>query len=163
MQETGKPDVCVEDKLNTYLNKKEVQEALHAKLVGVTKWTTCSTVLHYDYQNLEIPTIPILGSLVKFGIRVLVYSGDQDSVIPLMGTRSLVSGLAKEIGLNTTVTYRAWFQGKQVAGWTQVYGDNILSYATVRGAAHEVPFSQPERSLVLIKAFLEGKPLPTII
>lgn len=47
----------------------------------------------------------------------------------------------------------------QVAGWTQVYGD-ILSFATVRGAAHEAPFSQPERSLVLLKAFLEGKPLP---
>lgn len=49
----------------------------------------------------------------------------------------------------------------QVAGWTQVYGD-ILTFATIRGAAHEAPFSQPERSLVLLKAFLEGKPLPTI-
>ena len=110
-------------------------------------------------QNLEIPTISILGALAKSGIRVLVYSGDQDSVIPLTGTRSLVNGLAKDFGLNTTVSYRAWFEGRQVAGWTQVYGD-ILSFATIRGAAHEAPFSQPERSLVLLKAFLEGKPLP---
>ena len=50
----------------------------------------------------------------------------------------------------------------QVAGWTQVYED-ILSYATIRGASHEAPFSQPARSLVLLKAFLDGKPLPTII
>ncbi|KAJ1404268.1 Peptidase S10, serine carboxypeptidase, partial [Sesbania bispinosa] len=49
-----------------------------------------------------------------------------------------------------------------VAGWTQVYGD-ILSFATIRGAAHEAPFTQPERSLVMLKAFLEGKPLPTIL
>ncbi|KAE9608606.1 putative carboxypeptidase D [Lupinus albus] len=48
-----------------------------------------------------------------------------------------------------------------VGGWTQVYG-NILSFATVRGAAHEVPFSQPERSLVLFKSFLEGRALPEI-
>ncbi|WVZ04602.1 hypothetical protein V8G54_017948 [Vigna mungo] len=46
-----------------------------------------------------------------------------------------------------------------VGGWTQVYG-NILSYATIRGASHEAPFSQPKRSLRLLKAFLEGKPLP---
>ncbi|KAG5086060.1 hypothetical protein JHK82_053457 [Glycine max] len=161
LQETQKIDVCIGDKTTTYLNRKQVQKALHANLVGVTKWSTCSSVLHYDYQNLEIPTIPILGSLVKSGIKVLVYSGDQDSVIPLIGSRSLVNGLAKEIGLDTTVAYRAWFEGKQVAGWTKVYG-NILSYATIRGASHEAPFSQPQRSLLLLKAFLEGKPLPGV-
>jgi len=42
-QETQKIDVCVGDKTTTYLNRKEVQEALHAKLVGVTKWSTCSS------------------------------------------------------------------------------------------------------------------------
>ncbi|KAG4912877.1 hypothetical protein JHK86_053310 [Glycine max] len=121
----------------------------------------CYRVLHYDRRNLEIPTISILGALVNSNIRVLVYSGDQDSVIPLLGSRSLVNGLAKELGLNTTVAYRAWFEGKQVAGWTQVYGD-MLSYATIRGASHEAPFTQPQRSLVLLKAFLEGKPLPGV-
>ncbi|XP_027351106.1 serine carboxypeptidase-like 45 [Abrus precatorius] len=161
VQETQNIDVCVDDKTFIYLNRKEVQEALHAKLVGVSHWTACSTVLHYDYKNEQIPTIPLLESLVKSGIRVLVYSGDQDSVIPLTGSRSLVDDLAKEIGLNTTVAYRVWFEEKQVAGWTQAYGD-ILSYATIRGAAHEAPFTQPGRSLVLLKAFLEGRPLPSI-
>jgi len=52
-----------------------------------------------------------------------------------------------------------WFFYLQVGGWTQVYG-NILSFATIRGASHEAPFSQPERSLVLFKAFLGGQPLP---
>ncbi|XP_014627155.1 serine carboxypeptidase-like 45 [Glycine max] len=121
----------------------------------------CYSVLHYDHRNLEIAAISILGSLVNSSIRVLVYSGDQDSVIPLLGSRSLVNGLAKQLGLNTTVAYRAWFEGKQVGGWTQVYGD-ILSYATIRGASHEAPYTQPERSLGLLKAFLEGKPLPSI-
>ncbi|XP_061358866.1 serine carboxypeptidase-like 45 [Gastrolobium bilobum] len=162
LQGTEKIDVCAQDKTMTYLNRKEVQKALHAKLVGVTKWSACSGVVHYDYENFEIPTIPILGSLVKSGIRILVFSGDQDSVIPLLGSRSLINGLGKELGLNTTVAYRAWFERKQVAGWTQVYGD-ILSYATIRGASHLPPYTQPERSLVLFKAFLEGKSLPTII
>ncbi|KAK3015739.1 hypothetical protein RJ639_007866 [Escallonia herrerae] len=84
-----------------------------------------------------------------------------DSVIPLTGSRSFVHGLAKELGLNITVPYRVWFEGQQVGGWTQVYG-NILSFATIRGASHEAPFSQPERSLVLFKSFLKGSPLPEV-
>nr|WBY50580.1 hypothetical protein [Glycine max] len=153
-QVTETIDVCVEDETVNYLNRKDVQSALHAHLVGVQR-----CVLDYELRDLEIPTITVVGKLVKEGIPVLVYSGDQDSVIPLTGSRTLVHKLAKELGLNTTVPYRVWFEKQQVGGWTQVYG-NILSFATIRGASHEAPFSQPERSLVLFKSFLEGGPLP---
>ncbi|KAK6149024.1 hypothetical protein DH2020_016549 [Rehmannia glutinosa] len=110
-QDEPKIDVCVEDETNVYLNRKDVQKAFHARLIGVKRWSICSDILHYEMQNLEIPTIGILGSLVKSGIRVLVYSGDQDSVIPLTGTRTLVNGLAKDMGLNTTQPYSAWLLG----------------------------------------------------
>ncbi|GMY15206.1 serine carboxypeptidase-like 45 [Fagus crenata] len=160
-QVTERIDVCVEDETVNYLNRKDVQKALHARLVGVHKWDVCSNILDYELLNLEIPTISMVGALIKNGIPVLVYSGDQDSVIPLTGSRTLVHRLARELGLITTVPYRVWFVGKQVGGWTQVYG-NILSFATIRGASHEAPFSQPERSLMLFKSFLEGKPLPNV-
>ncbi|KAG6769076.1 hypothetical protein POTOM_024691 [Populus tomentosa] len=152
-------DVCVQEKSTQYLNRKDVQEALHAQLVGVTRWTGCSSVVNYDRRNLEIPTINIVGSLVSSGNRVLVYSGDQDSVVPFIGSRILVDGLAKELGLNATVPYRPWFEDKQVGGWTQVYGD-ILTFATIRGAGHLAPLTSPKRSLALFSAFLSGKPLP---
>ncbi|KAG2702833.1 hypothetical protein I3843_06G102500 [Carya illinoinensis] len=152
-------DVCVEDEIVNYLNRRDVQMALHARLVGVRRWAVCSNILDYELLDLEIPTISIVGKLIKAGIPVLVYSGDQDSVIPLTGTRTLVRRLAEELGLKTTVPYRVWFEGQQVGGWTQVYG-NILSFATIRGASHEAPFSQPERSLMLFKSFLVGRPLP---
>lgn len=42
------------------------------------------------------------------------HSGDQDSVIPLTGSRKLVHGLAEELGLIATTPYRAWFAGMQV-------------------------------------------------
>ncbi|KAF6155591.1 hypothetical protein GIB67_007849 [Kingdonia uniflora] len=160
-QVTVSLDVCVEDETVNYLNRKDVQKALHARLIGLNKWTVCSNILDYDMLNVEIPTISVVGLIIKAGIPVLVYSGDQDSVIPLIGSRSLVHKLSKELGLNTTTPYRVWFEGKQVGGWTQVYG-NILSFATVRGASHEAPFSQPERSLVLFKSFLQSRPLPEI-
>ncbi|CAL5191344.1 unnamed protein product [Lathyrus oleraceus] len=158
-QMTETIDVCVEDETLNYLNRKDVQSALRARLVGIQRWSPCSNVLDYELRDLEIPTITVVGKLVKAGIPVLVYSGDQDSVIPLTGSRSLVDQLAKTLRINTTVPYRVWFERQQVGGWTQVYG-NILSFATVRGASHEAPFSQPKRSLVLFKSFLEGKPLP---
>lgn len=41
-------------------------------------------------------------------------SGDQDSVIPLTGSRKLVHGLAEELGLSTSTPYRVWFAGMQV-------------------------------------------------
>ncbi|KAK6147975.1 hypothetical protein DH2020_018887 [Rehmannia glutinosa] len=158
-QNSERIDVCVEDETINYLNRLDVQKALHARLVGVRRWDVCSNILDYDMLDLEKPTIPIIGSLVKEGIPVLIYSGDQDSVIPLTGTRTLIHRLAKQLGLNTTVPYRVWFEGQQVGGWTQVYG-NILSFATIRGASHEAPFSQPQRSFVLFKSFLDGRPLP---
>uniref|UniRef100_A0A803L1G5 Serine carboxypeptidase-like 45 n=1 Tax=Chenopodium quinoa TaxID=63459 RepID=A0A803L1G5_CHEQI len=154
-------DVCVEDETLKYLNRQNVQKAMHARLVGVNSWTVCSKILDYELLDLEQPTIHILGDLIKAGIPVLIYSGDQDSVIPLTGSRTLVKRLADELKLNTTVPYRVWFVGMQVGGWTEVHGD-VLSFATIRGASHEAPFSQPERSLVLFKSFLEGKPLPEV-
>ncbi|CAN1318016.1 Serine carboxypeptidase-like 45 [Linum perenne] len=106
-------DVCVEDETVNYLNRNDVKIALHAKLVGVGAWAVCSSILDYDVLNIENPTVQIVGLLVKAGIRVLVYSGDQDSVIPLMGSRTIVHRLGKQLGLNTTVPYRAWFAGEQ--------------------------------------------------
>jgi serine carboxypeptidase-like clade II len=42
-QQVGKSiDVCVEDETVRYLNRKDVQAALHARLVGVRKWEVCS-------------------------------------------------------------------------------------------------------------------------
>ncbi|XP_009759845.1 serine carboxypeptidase-like 45 [Nicotiana tabacum] len=154
-----KLDVCVEDEIINYLNRKDVRRALHAELVGVRRWAVCSNILDYQLLDIEIPTISIIGMLVKERIPVLIYSGDQDSVIPLIGSRATVHQLARRMQLNTTVPYRVWFAGQQVGGWTHVY-DNILSFATIRGASHEAPFSQPERSLVLFRSFLEGRPLP---
>ncbi|KAL3343453.1 hypothetical protein AABB24_027139 [Solanum stoloniferum] len=156
-----KLDVCVEDEVVNYLNRKDVRRALHAELVGVRRWSVCSSILDYQLLDIEIPTISIIGMLVKERIPVLIYSGDQDSVVPLIGSRATVQQLARQMQLNTTVPYRVWFAGQQVGGWTHVY-DNILSFATIRGASHEAPFSQPERSLVLFKSFLEGKPLPEV-
>ncbi|XP_073130469.1 serine carboxypeptidase-like 45 isoform X2 [Henckelia pumila] len=66
-------DVCVEDETVNYLNRRDVQKALHARLVGVRRWLVCSNILDYELLDLEIPTITIVGQIIKAGVPVLVY------------------------------------------------------------------------------------------
>ena len=49
---------------------------------------------------------------------------------------------------------------EQVAGWAISYGEN-LTFATVRGAAHMVPYAQPARALVMFKSFINAQRLPS--
>jgi len=151
---------CLRDDIINFLNRKDVHNALHVRLTGVSDWTICSEVVHPRFQEYETRTIDVLGSLIKSGIRTMVYSGDQDAIVPLTATRKLIDELATKMNINTTMPYRAWFESGQVGGWTQVYGDMILSYATVRGASSNAALTQPQRSLVIFGSFLNGKPLP---
>ena len=86
-------------------------------------------------------------------------SGDEDSVVPLLGSRTLVRELAHDLKLKVTVPYGAWFHKGQVGGWAIEYG-NTLTFATVRGASHMVPFAQPSRALHLFSSFVRGRRLP---
>lgn len=47
-------------------------------------------------------------------IQIANCSGDEDSVIPLLGSRTLVKELAEDLNFNTTVPYGAWFHKGQV-------------------------------------------------
>ncbi|XP_038903550.1 serine carboxypeptidase-like 45 [Benincasa hispida] len=157
----GDRDPCAGDTVAKYLNRQDVQKALHAKLIGFSIWRICRfrKEWKYDLSNRLVPMIDVVGALVKSKIRVLVYSGDQDSALPFSGTRTLVGSLAKTLDLCLTVRYRPWFSDKKVGGWTQEYG-KFLSYAIVRGASQKTAQTQPKRSLLLFKSFLAGKPLP---
>ena len=47
-------------------------------------------------------------------ITFLNYSGDQDSVVPLLGSRTLIRELAQEMKFKITVPFGAWFHKGQV-------------------------------------------------
>ncbi|GAB2236193.1 hypothetical protein Droror1_Dr00027932 [Drosera rotundifolia] len=87
-------------------------------------------------------------------------SGDQDFVVPLLGLRSLVRELAKELNFTTIVPYGAWYHKGQVGGWMIQHGE-MLTFATVRGASHMVPFAQPSRALHLFSDFVRGRQFPS--
>ncbi|GFP80207.1 serine carboxypeptidase-like 42 [Phtheirospermum japonicum] len=153
-------DVCKMQETSFYLNLPEVQKALHANRTNLPyNWSDCSTNVEYKTTDEDKDIVPLLKKILKNHIRLWIYSGDQDSVVPLAGSRTIARELAHGLKFNISVPYGAWFHKGQVAGWQTEYG-NMLTFATVRGAAHMVPYSQPSRALHLFSTFIRGRRLP---
>nr|ABN06118.1 Peptidase S10, serine carboxypeptidase [Medicago truncatula] len=58
--------------------------------------------------------LPILKRIVQNNIPVWVFSRDQDSVVPLLGSRTLIRELADDLKFKITVPYGAWFRKGQI-------------------------------------------------
>lgn len=150
------PDPCVDDHMESYLNIPEVQAAIHAKSMH---WTDCSTKLSYSRTDLLTSMIPVYQWLLTNSqIRMLVYTGDVDGIVPVTGTRSWIASM----NLTISETWRAWKDSEsQTGGWTEKYsyGSNKygLTFATVRDAGHMVPWGQPGRSFDLFSRFLNNQ------
>ncbi|KAK3028873.1 hypothetical protein RJ639_038558 [Escallonia herrerae] len=153
-------DVCMSYERRFYFNLPQVQKALHANRTNLPhSWSMCSGVLNYSDTDGNINILPLLKRIIESRIPVWVFSGDQDSVVPLLGSRTLVRELAHDLKFKVTVPYGTWFHKGQVGGWATEYG-HLLTFATVRGAAHMVPYAQPSRALHLFSSFLRGRRLP---
>ncbi|KAK9748851.1 hypothetical protein RND81_02G085200 [Saponaria officinalis] len=154
-------DVCMSYERKYYFNLPEVQKALHANRTNLPyEWSMCSGVLNYSDTDGNLDMLPLLKRILLQRIPVWIFSGDQDSVVPLLGSRTLVRELAHSLNFKITVPYGAWFHKRQVGGWVTEYG-NLLTFATVRGAAHMVPYTQPSRALHLFSSFIRGRALPS--
>ncbi|CAI9769737.1 unnamed protein product [Fraxinus pennsylvanica] len=149
-------DPCSDDYVHIYLNRPDVQEALHANVTKIHyNWQSCSDVIQ-KWEDSPSTVIPLLKELMANGLRVWIFSGDTDGVIPITSTKYSINHMK----LSVKTSWRPWFLGREVGGYTKVYEGN-LTFATVRGAGHQVPSYQPARALSLVKHFLDGKQLPT--
>lgn len=151
----GSYDPCTESHSTVYYNRPEVQRALHANVTGINyPWATCSDTINNNWGDSPRSMLPIYKELIAAGLRIWVFSGDTDAVIPLTSTRYSIDAL----GLPTTTSWYPWYDKKQVGGWSQVYEG--LTLVTVRGAGHEVPLHRPRQALILFQHFLKGEPMP---
>ncbi|KAM4132870.1 hypothetical protein ACJW30_01G284900 [Castanea mollissima] len=199
-------DPCLDGRVFTYLNKPQVQKTMHANITHLpSHWNFCIRPLEYQEDNLDMNLIPLISDLIEAGIPIVLYSGDQDSKIPLTQTRIIaitfykiwlikngqkrspssrmgnpwalekkekhkgsftqpyVKGALREsrekerTGPRYLRTVRVkgdhWeVQERTMGGWSfggLKEGKNVtfLTYALVRGAAHEVPFTSPSQAL----------------
>ncbi|CAL0308664.1 unnamed protein product [Lupinus luteus] len=146
-------DPCSDDYIHAYLNRNDVQEALHANITKLKyPWELCSSTISWGDSSPTI--IPLLLEFLNNGLRVWIFSGDVDGIVPVTATKYSIN----EMNLSIKTAWHPWFVDGEVGGYTQVYkGD--LTFATVRGAGHQVPATQPKRALSLIQHFLDGTPL----
>jgi serine carboxypeptidase-like clade 2 len=84
-----------------------------------------------------------------------VFSGETDGRIPVTSTKYSL----KKMNLTAKTAWHPWYLGGEVGGYTEEYKGK-LTFATVRGAGHQVPSFQPKRSLSLFIHFLNDTPLP---
>ncbi|XP_047960110.1 serine carboxypeptidase-like 25 isoform X1 [Salvia hispanica] len=156
MRQLAGYDPCTEKYAEIYYNRPDVQKALHANVSGRIPyaWTACSETLNRNWNDSDASILPIYRELIAAGLRIWVFSGDVDSVVPVTATRYSLA----QLKLDTKIPWYPWYVKKQVGGWTEVYKG--LTFATVRGAGHEVPMFKPRAALQLFGSFLQGKPLP---
>ncbi|KAG6418684.1 hypothetical protein SASPL_120888 [Salvia splendens] len=148
-------DPCSDYYVYAYLNRPDVQKALHANVTKMSyDWEPCSDVIK-KWTDSASTVLPLLQEFMANGLRVWVFSGDMDARVPVTSTKNSINKLKLPI----KTLWHPWFLGREVGGYTQVYKGN-LTFATVRAAGHQVPSFQPARALSLIMHFLDGTDLP---
>ncbi|URD92229.1 serine carboxypeptidase II-3-like [Musa troglodytarum] len=137
-------DPCDDDYVRSYLNDEKVQNALHAAPTG---WRHCSPMVWAD------TAVSMLAMIKKLSTRGLRVCGDFDAVVPVTSTKASLNML----DLPIRGAWLPWYIDHEVGGHVVEYKG--ITFVTVRGAGHEVPSYQPERSLAMITGFLRGTSL----
>jgi len=142
------------------MNLPSVQKALHMNpgVAALGPWVECagSETLSYTRLPCDEPTQVYPGLLQN--ISVLIYNGDQDECIPYLQDMQWT----EDMGFPVKQGWRPWMVENQVAGYVTEYDTPSgvrFTFATVKQAGHEVPFSQPSRALAMFQRWISGAPL----
>lgn len=156
---------CTTDWATAYLSRKDVQAALHTAPGGATwtgNWSACAN-LDYSQVDVAAPMMPVYQTLFAASppLRMVIMSGDDDSVCATLGTQQFVWDLKRTI----VSPWQPWTMNdgpvcpgpacKQVAGYHVKFDG--LSLVTVHGAGHLVPATRPVQGLEVLRQFLDGK------
>ena len=138
--------------MSSWLDAPSVQAALHVKKGGR---------MHYDSNIGDLR--PLYKKLVA-KYKVLIYSGNVDSCVPTWGSEFWTRELGEPYGVQKE--WHAWKSASAspgsskgvIAGYAITYGINNFTFATVKGAGHEVPRYKPAFALTMLDKFLKGEP-----
>lgn len=133
-------DKGIEDYLN--INYKE----LNSNITGIS---VCNMSLYENYVSNPKGSMAEMSSLLQKGIKVYLFSGDWDDVVPFTDTFKNLGRL----GLKVQGTQTPFMVGGQHAGFKKRYSQGLIFYL-IKGAAHEVPLYQRERAYQMFKEFM---------
>jgi len=153
LKETIDYEPCSENFLVSYLNRADVKEAIHVN--SAVTWEECSTTIKYKTGDRHHDMTPNYNYLIdgKYGLDILVFSGDDDDVCATIGTQDWIWGLGYKVAGKAWEAYEV---SGQVGGYLTKWKNTKFAFATVHGAGHEVPAYKPEIAYWLWENYLKG-------
>lgn len=137
--------------LTDYLIQPVVTQAFHADIT----WNSKSSSFNYTQDAFDMPRFYQHVLRKKPDVRILIYSGLSDIfTVPFSYTMPCVHELIRRTGVKVTTPWKLWHSNPMhhLGHWQQ--WSNNLTYATVRGAGHEVPTFQPYSAMIMFDRFI---------
>merc|ERR1711916_237512 len=147
---------CAQNYATDYLNRADVKEAIHAD--PHIRWDSCNMEINVAYSRKSVNDnmIPYIEYLASKNIRVVIFSGDDDTVC---STQSLQDWIWK-YGISSR--WQAWYydageDGRQIGGYHVSFssgkhvGGSGFEVYTVHGAGHMVPSTRSRSALALLE------------
>ena len=75
-----------------------MQAAIHANTSHLPyPWDECSNIVNYSRDDLLSSMLPVYRDLIAAGVKMLVFSGDVDAIVPVRArrARATVSGVSE--------------------------------------------------------------------
>lgn len=114
--------------------------------------------IYHNYEYDQMGSYLSIPKLLKSGLRVYLFSGDWDDVVPFTDTYKNIYKMGlKQYGPTKPMTLKA-----QHIGFKKEYkygkeDKEVLRFYLIKGAGHEVPMYQRERSYHVFEEFLLGQ------
>ncbi|PPS16417.1 hypothetical protein GOBAR_AA04164 [Gossypium barbadense] len=135
-------DMCIPLRVQFYFNLSEVQ-----KMEGLFHPTS----FKYNEADKDLDMLLALQNLLQQSIPITIFSGDQDGIIPTMGTLQHLEKLAEELNIKLTKE-ETWSFNNKERGLKYEFGD-LLKFLTVKGGNHHVTSSRPSQAFSIFKIF----------
>jgi len=147
--------------ISSYLDRPEVRTLLGVDTAVTSNFSSCNSRVGNDFaNNLDEyhPTQHYVAALLERNINVLIYVGKYDWICNHVGNEAWT--LALEWSGHdefSSQSLREWkIDGKSVGSTRSAKG---LTFATIEGAGHMVPYDKPKEALELVNKWLRGESL----
>jgi len=146
-------DECSETWATNYLNRKDVQKALHADAPQAGSWQECANI-NWNYDDEITAMMPIYKELISRTngkLRMTIISGDDDAVCSTQEAQLMIWNL----GLKVVKPWGQWYAENQIGGMKVKFEG--LTFQTIHGAGHMAPATRPMQTFHALKDYLDGK------
>jgi len=134
-----------------WVNDETVRKALQINKESIREWKRCDW--SKPYTKDIISSVPYHMNNSINGYRSLIFSGDHDFEVPLIGTQVWIKSLNYAI----VDKWRPWMINNQVAGYTRTYA-NKMTFATVKGGGHTAEY-KPDETFIMFQRWINGQAL----